>query len=377
MSSWSEQEVNELQMKGNDYARRTWLKNAPPVGQNRRPREGDNIDVFKRFVVDVYENKRYYGKDEGVANVFPTPPTHVATALPLSSGGINRVTASRVPVAPTTKRVLEAPPVSVARKPAPLPAPPVVDLLDFTSMQSTAPQLAVKSSTFEADFGEIFSTASNTTVPVGSSTGVAQIQSHLFQPNFDTVSSNNSNTQSVSSSAAHDFRLIDNQTYGLETATATPAAVKKPVMSNHSMSEKSSFISSMNMSPVGTYQGWKSNNDQNYFQNGTGNMQQMGNIQMMQQQQMTMQQQQQQQMVMQQQQQQQMVMQQQQQMNGMVMGIGTRNNVMGTGMMASNYVDNKMQMNSGSGNGNSKRSMNTTLQMNMSSMNDWSSGLNK
>jgi len=301
--------------------------------------------------------------------VFPTPPTHVATALPLSSGGINRVTASRVPVAPTTKRVLEAPPVSVARKPAPLPAPPVVDLLDFTSMQSTAPQLAVKSSTFEADFGEIFSTASNTTVPVGSSTGVAQIQSHLFQPNFDTVSSNNSNTQSVSSSLAHDFRLIDNKTYGLETATATAttAAVKRPVMSNHSMSEKSSFISSMNMSaPIGTYQGRKSNNDQSYFQSGKGNMQQMGNIQMIQQQQMMMQQQQ------------QMVMQQQQQMNGMVMGIETRNNVMSTGMMASNYVDNKMRMNSGSrnGNGNSKGSMNT-LQMNMSSMNDWSSGLNK
>merc|ERR1712238_623441 len=108
--------------------------------------------------------------------------------------------------------------------------------------------------------------------------------------------------------------------YGLETATATatPAAVKRPVMSNHSMSEKSSFISSMNMSaPIGTYQGRKSNNDQSYFQSGKGNMQQMGNIQMMQQQQMMMQQQQQMEMQQQQQQQQQqMVMQQQQQMNG-------------------------------------------------------------
>jgi len=374
MSSWSDQEVDELQKKGNDYARRTWLKNAPSVGQNRRPREGDNIDVFKRFVVDVYERKRYHGEDEGVTNMVSIPPTHVATALPLSSGRNNRetaskVTASRVPVAPTTTI---APPVS-APKPMPLPAPPVEDLLDFTSMPSTAHQPAVNSNTFQSDFGEIFATASNTAVPAGSFTGVAQIQNHLFQPNFDTAPPNNSVRQSVKTSTAHSFRLTDNKAYGLEAATPTSAAVKKPVMSNHSMCEKSSFISSMNMSaPIGIHQGWKSDNNQNCFQGRTGTMQQMGNIQMMQQQQMMMQQQQ--QMVMQQQQQ--MVMQQQQQMNGMGTGMGTRSNVMGTGMMANNNVDNNMQMNNSSGNGNSKGSMNT-LQMNMSSMNDWSSGLNK
>ena len=423
MSSWTDQEVAELQMKGNDYARRTWLKNAPPIGTNGRPKEGDHVDVFKRFVVDVYERKRYYGEDEGaVASMSTTssttPPTHVATALPLSSArGNNRVTsASRVPVraaAPVVQNRASLPPVSYAHKPTPTPpsAAPVADLLDFTSMPSTATtttQPAANNSsntTFQANF-DIFAPATTTSA----STNTTVPSNDPFQSNFDSSSTPsqpntngfaNQSAAAAASTASSGFSFIGNNNMSAPAvaATPTPAAVKKPVMSNHTMSGTSSLISSMNMSaPQGNGNGgmgWNNNNNNNQssFNGGMGNMQpqmgnnmqQMGNMQMMQQQQM---------MMMQQQQQQQMNT-----MNGM--GMGMRNNAMGTGMMMANNNNNnnnnnnmnpmmnQQRMNNMNTNfngtnsnnnsnsaANSKGSMDS-LQMNMSSMNTWSSGINK
>lgn len=54
-SSWSDDEVAELQRKGNDFACRTWLKNAPPPGSGGR--EGDDFNFFKQFVVKVQGNR--------------------------------------------------------------------------------------------------------------------------------------------------------------------------------------------------------------------------------------------------------------------------------------------------------------------------------
>ncbi|KAI2492262.1 hypothetical protein MHU86_22297 [Fragilaria crotonensis] len=59
MSSWTDEEVAELERKGNEYCLGTWLKHAPPCGQNGRPQPGSDLTVYKRFVVDAYENKRY------------------------------------------------------------------------------------------------------------------------------------------------------------------------------------------------------------------------------------------------------------------------------------------------------------------------------
>eukprot|EP00584_Thalassiosira_punctigera_P025883 CAMPEP_0172578432 /NCGR_PEP_ID=MMETSP1067-20121228/138733_1 /TAXON_ID=265564 ORGANISM="Thalassiosira punctigera, Strain Tpunct2005C2" /NCGR_SAMPLE_ID=MMETSP1067 /ASSEMBLY_ACC=CAM_ASM_000444 /LENGTH=489 /DNA_ID=CAMNT_0013371129 /DNA_START=34 /DNA_END=1503 /DNA_ORIENTATION=- len=118
MSSWDQGEVLKLKIHGNDYARRVWLANAPPVGAGGRPREGDDINVFKRFVVEAYENKRYYREppadgdrqraDEGVA---PTPK----------------------PAPPKQRR-----PAPLAPAPAP---PPAVDLLDFGAFGDAAAPL--------------------------------------------------------------------------------------------------------------------------------------------------------------------------------------------------------------------------------------------
>jgi hypothetical protein len=135
MSSWTDDEVQELRMKGNDYCRRTWLKNAPPPGSGGRPKEGDHVDVFKRFVVDAYERKKYYGEDDGLL-----PSQGVATAIPVSQDPPAAVARSRqLP----TVRAPVAPPVA-----APNPAP---DLLDFSAAESESTSTAPATS-FQANF---------------------------------------------------------------------------------------------------------------------------------------------------------------------------------------------------------------------------------
>ena len=50
MSTWTESEVEALRMTGNDVARETWLANAPSIGTNGRPKEGDSIVRYKKKI---------------------------------------------------------------------------------------------------------------------------------------------------------------------------------------------------------------------------------------------------------------------------------------------------------------------------------------
>jgi len=157
MSSWTDEEVAELERKGNDYARRTWLKNAPPIGQGGRPKEGDHVDVFKRFVVDVYERKRYYDDDEGDGGITSGHHNLATTAVPAP-----RVDVARAPV------VTKAPVRKAVPTPGPPPSAPVADLLDFASMSLSAPPTEATSNstsnnTFEANF-DAFAPVTPTTI---------------------------------------------------------------------------------------------------------------------------------------------------------------------------------------------------------------------
>jgi len=390
MSSWTDQEVMELQRKGNDYARRTWLKNAPPIGQGGRPREGDSVDVFKRFVVDVYERKRYYGEDEGVnaAPAVSSRPTHFATAIPSAPKTTTTTTTIRAPV-----RMAAPPPA-----PPPAAAPVVADLLDFTSMPSTTTSQASvvradTGATFEANF-DAFAPKPPAQVPAAGfssgaasvATATAAVQNDPFQPtqsaaistgsSFNFINNNNNNSSSSSNVA----------TASLPGPTApTVPAIKKPAMNNHNMCQKSSMISSMTMPGTSNNQhgkngmmgngmgmGWNNNGNamnQSSF-GGMGGMQPM-------QQQMTMQQQQ-------------MMMMQQKMnmMNGVGMGMGmgmVNNNATGNGMM--NHMMNQQRNPMMHGNSNFGTMVNTgnrklngamdSLQMDSSSMSAWSSGLSK
>ena len=137
MSSWTEGEVLQLKTHGNDHARATWLANAPPIGTHGRPKEGDPIDVFKRFIVDAYEHKKYYS--EGGGGGAPPPPPVQAPAAP-----------TRIAPAPISAPIRIPPQTTLAPAPAqvvppPPPAPVVEDLfaMDFAAAPAAVPATAV------------------------------------------------------------------------------------------------------------------------------------------------------------------------------------------------------------------------------------------
>jgi Putative GTPase activating protein for Arf len=122
MSSWTDEEVSELERKGNDYCRRTWLKNAPPYGTSGRPQSGSDLAVYKRFVVDVYEQKRYYGADGEL----------VAAAN--SFAALRESDSHQKQINPVTKRIQ---PSSIKAPNSQVSQP--LDLLDFSSAQHSIP----------------------------------------------------------------------------------------------------------------------------------------------------------------------------------------------------------------------------------------------
>ncbi|KAG7356549.1 putative GTPase activating protein [Nitzschia inconspicua] len=255
MSSWSDAEAAELQQKGNDYARRTWLQNAPPVGAGGRPKEGDPIDVFKRFVVDVYERKRYYGEDHGTTTTAtmaasgpPASMPAVVTAIPLSRPPVGGIPAPRAP--PQFQAPVRAP--APAPPPAPAPAP-VADLLDFFSEPATTTSYVPSnggSDTFTADFDAFAPKAPSTTAAPAPTPPL----NDPFQPNFDSTTPS---ATSAVPSATSGFAFLSAETASSPNIAPAPIpAVKKPVMGNHTMSEKSNFISSMNASTSQNQQGF-------------------------------------------------------------------------------------------------------------------------
>ncbi len=146
MSSWTDGEVLQLKKHGNDYARKVWLANAPPIGQGGRPQQGDDINVFKRFVVNAYEHKKYY--DENGANsgntsnqVAPKPSVSEGVGLEQHQNAApmaKKWSASSAAQARAQARVSRAP-TSVTKAPvaAPAPVPPAADLLDFGAFDSS------------------------------------------------------------------------------------------------------------------------------------------------------------------------------------------------------------------------------------------------
>ena len=138
MSSWDHGEVLQLKTHGNEYARRVWLGNAPAPGEGGRPREGDDINVFKRFVVDAYENKRYYKEPAEGESYEVEQTTIVRPRSGVKSAG--RTITSHKPNVALQASVFHAP-AAPLRPPQPVAAPvpvaaPEVDLLDFGAFDS-------------------------------------------------------------------------------------------------------------------------------------------------------------------------------------------------------------------------------------------------
>lgn len=97
MSAWTLEEVRALEhpQGGNALAAQTWLADAPAPGCKstgaRRPRQGDDIAVFKQFVVDCYERALYRSEapvaprqTEPQRDQRVSPPRAVASTRPVS-----------------------------------------------------------------------------------------------------------------------------------------------------------------------------------------------------------------------------------------------------------------------------------------------------
>ena len=236
MSSWTAAEVHSLTEAGgggNDIARRTWLANAPPIGTGGRPREGDDVNVFKRFVVQVSEERRYWAEDAGAA----APPVAAPAPRPMNA-------AAAAPV----KRVPARAPAPVV--PAPAPAP---DLLDFGAFESAptpaaaaaAPTAAPVPEPAVADFGAFESAPA----PVATAPAPAAATSaSSFSPNFDAFGGSDPFATAgsaattagpppapqVGAAAQSGFGFIANGPTSAPPAVATAPEqpkVKKPIMS--------------------------------------------------------------------------------------------------------------------------------------------------
>jgi hypothetical protein len=123
MSSWTHEEVDELERKGNAHCEATWLAKAPPVGQGGRPTTGSSIEVFKRFVVDAYEHKRYYSEQQ----VSPTASRSASSYTPRQPQPAPTYPNTAAPSQPTSIS-FAAPPLAASQ--------PAADFLDFASFDA-------------------------------------------------------------------------------------------------------------------------------------------------------------------------------------------------------------------------------------------------
>ncbi|GAX15308.1 hypothetical protein FisN_8Hh395 [Fistulifera solaris] len=213
MSSWTHEEVDELERKGNAYCEATWLAKAPPVGQGGRPTTGSSIEVFKRFVVDAYEHKRYYSEQP----IATTASESASSYTPAPA--FQKTSAASQP----TSMSFAAPPLAASQ--------PAADFLDFASFD-TAP---VVSSGVAAPIAA--HAATDPFAPVAPSVPVsnpAPSSSDMFG-DFASVSATGNNASS--------FAFINGNT---TNAQASEPANKKPVMNTASANGISNMPLMMN-----------------------------------------------------------------------------------------------------------------------------------
>ena len=204
MSSWTDGEILQIRtVGGNDRARATWLASAPPPGQNGRPAPGSSIDVYKSFIVDVYERKKYFRESTDNDGNYSAAPESAS------------VVAQRQPQRLETRAPVPAqPPV----QPTPPPPPVVADLLDFGTFDNVSqPVVPITTTSSVAStnmFGEF--TMSTAATPVTA-------------PIFDPFTSNTATTASIAAPSNAPAAAVD--VYGT-AATTNPSLTSAPAMSN-------------------------------------------------------------------------------------------------------------------------------------------------
>lgn len=171
MSTWTEGEVLQLKKHGNAHARNVWLANAPPIGTGGRPKEGDDINVFKRFVVDAYEHKRYYvdaGSNHNPSSVSNNDNRRMETQTNPKQQNVNfsktnSAKWSASSVADFSENASRSNGASMTNDSMlpPVPVQPPVDLLDFGAFDDSPTDTAIKNSGKEANGTTDFFSASS------------------------------------------------------------------------------------------------------------------------------------------------------------------------------------------------------------------------
>lgn len=142
MSNWTDDEVNELMDEnggGNAACQHIWLAKAPAYGGRyhggARPREGDRIEVFKKFVMDCYDTGMFR------ADTPYTPQVASSESQKVSSSASHSATTT-----PSTSAKLSKP-----------SQPVTADLFSFDSdpfSSSSAPAAPPASSSSFGDFAQ-------------------------------------------------------------------------------------------------------------------------------------------------------------------------------------------------------------------------------
>lgn len=221
MSSWDHGEALKLKVHGNDYARKVWLATAPPPGVGGRPSEGDDIGVFKRFVVDAYEQRRYYRDPSGSDS-----KDQVKDVTGIADSATD-VPSTNISSSMSSTTLVHTPSSSVG--------PVVVDLLDFavfdtptppsTSIADSAPPVCTSSDAFFDPFNN------------DSASLVADVSSQSASTatiNKLTSSHNNSNNCNNNTSQINNIMSFD----------AFAPSMNRTVMSNNTSSMQSNRYTS-------------------------------------------------------------------------------------------------------------------------------------
>mmetsp|Transcript_33939 Transcript_33939/g.39332 ORF Transcript_33939/g.39332 Transcript_33939/m.39332 type:complete len:433 (+) Transcript_33939:172-1470(+) len=186
MSAWTQGEALALQKAGNDIARQTWLASAPPIGTMGRPKPGDSLNVYKSFVVDVYERKKYWDAEGVKVNELrQMQEDDKDEGLKITAAVKRKPPKTRKKVATLPQKKVdhyhEAAP-NVNDTPSAAAPQPVVDLLDFSSCAVSTGKCAT-SSIIQQEAESIFDPFNNNgdilqgiRNPVGTKSNAAEMQ---------------------------------------------------------------------------------------------------------------------------------------------------------------------------------------------------------
>ena len=207
MSTWTMDEVLDLTIErngGNEAALHIWLANAPPPGGKYaggiRPKSGDDVNVFKRFVTDCYEHGKFKASTPFMPLANETNSINTNGARNASYHNHTGSNRSLAPPAPLAKTEPKSPKslrkVGSGSNVKATTSSPDIDLLGF--------DISTPSSPPGSDFGSFSAApiASNSVFDPFSSPVLATAPMSTESASFDPFGSNNTMVPALSAATS-------------------------------------------------------------------------------------------------------------------------------------------------------------------------------